>query len=210
MDADFRDLVDPGHSALIVIDVQNDSCHPDGLYAQKGLDVSLRRQSGHNVAAFIPECRRFGVPIIFTKVSHTAWDQSRAQARRRKGLGSESCIQGTWGEELYLVQPIEGEPVIAKHRYSAFIATDLDLLLRSRGITTILLTGGGTNACVEATAMHGYMLDYDVVVIADCCGTPTIEEHEPALKRMARMCATIVQSQDLLQAWSTTPAPVGA
>jgi isochorismate hydrolase len=50
--------------------------------------------------------------------------------------------------------------------------------------------------------MDGFMLDYDIVVVADCCGTPTIEDHEPALKRMANLCATVVESTDLVKLWS--------
>jgi ureidoacrylate peracid hydrolase len=201
MDTEFVDLVNPSHTALIVIDVQNDSCHPDGVYAKAGLDISLRRQAGHNAAALVDDARAFGVPVIFTKASHTAWDRSPARRRQQKSERHTACQAGTWGEELYLVSPREGEHVITKRRYSAFIGTDLDLVLRSKRITTLILTGGGTGACVEATAMVGFMLDYDIVVVADCCGTTLIDQHETALKKMAHMCATIAEAKDVVDAW---------
>jgi ureidoacrylate peracid hydrolase len=202
MDPSFADLVDPRHTALLVIDNQNDSCHPDGVYAKTGRDISLRRQAAHNTAEFLPAVRQHGVPIIFLKFNQNASNQSPTWLRRSNGMREAACIEGTWGEDFYAAHPQEGDAVVVKHRYSAFIGTDLEMILHSKGITTLLLTGGGTNVCVQATAMDGFMLDYDIVVVADCCGTPTIEDHEPALKRMADLCATVVQSTDLLEIWS--------
>jgi ureidoacrylate peracid hydrolase len=206
MDSGLAALVDPRHSALVVIDIQNDSCHPDGVYAKTGRDISLRRQAAHNTAEFLPMVRRFGVPIIFFKFNQNRWNQSPTWLRSANGMREAACIEGTWGEDFYAVKPEPGDAVLVKHRYSAFIGTDFAMVLRSRGIRTLLLTGGGTNVCVEATAMDGFMLDYDIVVVADCCGTPTIEDHEPALKRMASLCATVVESTDLVKLWSERAA----
>jgi ureidoacrylate peracid hydrolase len=214
MDSELVELVDPGHSVLVVVDVQNDSCHPDGLYAQKGLDITLRRQAADNVVPLVDDARRCGVPIVFTKVSHSPWDQSAAQRRRRKKVGFVSCLVGTWGEALYRVQPRPEDAIIPKRRYSAFLGTDLDLLLRSRQITTLCLTGGGTGNCVEATALHGFMLDYDIVMVADCCGTTLLDDHVAALKRIERKCAaTITDARELVAAWeraAESGAAVGA
>ena len=76
------------------------------------------------------------------------------------------------------------------------------MILRSHSIKTLIATGGGTQACVEATVRDGFMLDYNIVVVSDCCGTPSIEEHELALKRMANLCGVVVESRELLRAWS--------
>jgi ureidoacrylate peracid hydrolase len=97
---------------------------------------------------------------------------------------------------------MEGDAIVVKHRYSAFIGTDLELMLKSRRLSTLILTGGGTGACVESTARDGFMLDYDIVVVSDCCGTTSLDDHEPALKRMARLCGTVVESKELLDIWS--------
>jgi ureidoacrylate peracid hydrolase len=201
---ELKELVDPSHSALIVIDLQNDCCHPDGKYAKTGLDISQRQRAAHNAIQFLGEARKYKVPVIHTKVIFSKWDQSagRLEERLRAKVRRESCVEGTWGADFYEVRPIDGEAVILKNRYSAFKGTELDRMLRSRGITTLIVTGGGTQACVESTVRDAYEFDYDVVVVSDCCGTPAIEEHEPALKRMARLCGKVVESRDVLQAWS--------
>lgn len=199
---DFRELISPSHSAILVIDNQNDSCHPDGIYAKSGRDISLRQRAAHNTAQFIIEARKYKVPIIFIKVNHNQWTNSPAWLSKQRSGGPQACKEGTWGEQFYAVQPLPGEAIVTKHRYSAFIATDLDMILRSQRIKTLIATGGGTQACVEATVRDGFMLEYMIVVVSDCCGTPSIEEHEPALKRMANLFGTVVESGELLRAWS--------
>lgn len=201
MDADFQALVDPGHTVILAIDMQNDSCHPDGVYAKAGIDISWRQGAARNAAKFIEEARRYGVPVIFTQASHSSWDTSPAWLRRRKGMNYMACMEGTWGVEFYGPIPQPGDGVVVKHRYSAFIHTDLEVMLRSKQITTVVLTGGGTHVCVESTARDGYMLDFDIVAVADCCGG-SIKEQEAALDRMARLCGTVVQSAELLDAWA--------
>jgi len=204
MNPEIKELVDPTHSALIVIDLQNDCCHPDGAYAKNGQDISMRREAAEIAARFVEEARKFELPIIYTKVINSAWEQfsTGLQRRVRAKLRGGACKEGTWGADFYAVKPLEGEAVILKHRYSAFKGTELDRMLRGREITTLIVTGGGTQACVESTVRDAYEFDYDVVVVADCCGTPTPGEHEPALKRMARLCGKVVESRDILNAWS--------
>jgi len=203
MAPNFKELINPLHSAVLVIDNQNDSCHPDGIYARSGRDISLRQKAAHNTAEFIKEARKYKVPIIFIKVSNNKWTNSPVWMRQPRIEGAQACQEGTWGEQFYAAQPLLGEAIVTKHRYSAFIGTDLDMILRSHRIKTLIATGGGTQACVEATARDGFMLDYNIVVVSDCCGTPSIEEHELALKRMANLCGVVVESKQLLQAWAT-------
>lgn len=202
MDADFVKLIHPGRTALVLIDSQNDSCHPDGVYAKIGWDISLRQKASHNAAEFIKEARKYRVPIIFTKFNQSKWNASPAWLRQSKVVGHRACMEGTWGEDFYAIEPLKDDIVVIKHRYSAFIGTNLDVILRSSGIGTLILTGGGTNVCVEATAMDGFQLGYDIVAASDCCGTPDVDEHLAALKRMARLCGTVVESKDVLEVWS--------
>lgn len=200
---EFKDVVHPRHSAIIVIDIQNDPCHPDGAYAKSGRDISWRQKAAHNAAEFIDKTRKFNVPIIFTKGIHNPWVDSPTWMSRRKRTESlPRYWEGSWGAEFYAVRPMEGDAIVVKHRYSAFIGTDLELMLKSRRLSTLILTGGGTGACVESTARDGFMMDYDIVVVSDCCGTTSLDDHEPALKRMARLCGTVVESKELLDIWS--------
>jgi ureidoacrylate peracid hydrolase len=172
------------------------------LYAKLGRDISLRRQAAHNAADFIDKAREFNLPIIFIKLNHSEWNESSSWLRRSqlRGPWTTAYKEGTWGEEFYAVQPKQGDAVVTKHRYSAFVGTDLEMILGSRKIATLLVTGGGTAACVESTVRHGLCLDYDIVVISDCCGSSTLNEHGPALKRMEGLGATVVESWQVLEA----------
>lgn len=192
MNSELKELIQPSHSAVLVIDVQNDACHPDGLYAKSGKDISLRRGAADKTADFINEARRYTVPIIFTKAIYSKWTETAATLRRREGHGPEPFLEGTWGAELYSVQPKESELVVVKPRYSAFIGTTLDLILRSKGIGTLIVTGGGAAVCVESTVRDGFMLDYNIILVTDCIGTTIVDEHIPALKRMASLCAAVL------------------
>ena len=201
MEPDLKELLKAAHSAILAIDIQNDPCHPEGLYAKLGRDVSLRREAAHNAAAFIDKARKFNLAVIFVKLNHSKWNESPAWIRRSKlrGPWTEAYKEGTWGEQFYAVQPKEEDPIVVKHRYSSFVGTDLEVILRSRNITTLIVTGGGTAACEESTVRHGLCLDYDILVISDCCGSSTVQEHSPALKRMDGLGATVVESGGVLE-----------
>ena len=89
MDLNLRELINPAHSAVLAIDIQNDACHPEGLFAKIGLDTSLRREAAHNAAAFIDKARKFNLPIIIIKLTHSGWNESPAWIRRSKIRGPE-------------------------------------------------------------------------------------------------------------------------
>ena len=202
MDPELKQLLDPKYSAVLVIDIQNDACHPEGAYARRGRDISLRQGAAHKAAEFIKAARRFNVPVIFTKAIHNQWVESPTWLKRHRRTQEPGYLEGTWGAEFYAVKPLNGEAIVVKHRYSAFFRTDLETILRSRGISTLLLTGGGTGACVESTARDGFMLDYDIIVVSDCCGTTTLKDHVLALERMTRLCGTVLESNEILEQWT--------
>jgi ureidoacrylate peracid hydrolase len=91
--------------------------------------------------------------------------------------------------------------VVTKHRYSAFVDTSLDLVLRSRGVRTIVVTGTATNVCVESTARHGHMLDYYVVLPADASATPDLPAHEATLHNVRKFFGTVVQADEVGAIW---------
>lgn len=192
MNSELSELIQPSRSAVLVIDIQNDACHPDGLYARSGKNISLRRGAADKTVDFINEVRGYTIPIIFTKAIYSKWTETTATLRRRQGQGPEPFLEGTWGAEFYRVQPKESELVLVKPRYSAFIGTILDLILRSKGISTLVVMGGGTAVCVESTVRDGFMLDYNIILVTDCIGTTGLEEHIPALKRMESLCAAVL------------------
>lgn len=165
-------------SALIIIDVQNDFCHPDGATGRMGssLDAVPAMMDGIHVATRI--AHENSVPVIFIKTEHRADTDTDAWLSRNNGTASSICRENTWGTESYDILPLEHDSVVTKCRYSAFQGTRLETILHRYGIETLLLCGIATNICVETTARVGYMMDYNVMVLADCCAAYSPQEHD--------------------------------
>src|SRR5579872_6601746 len=186
---ELEQKVDPQHTAVLVIDMQNDFCSRDGAYAQSlpGLDLTPIDEMVPNLARFLDEARAHGVPVIYVTAIYNTDDNRYLSPvwlehaeRRRGGLYTTIplCYEGSWGAEVIdEITPQPGDKIVQKHRYSAFIDTPLQQLLRNLGIKTILVTGVGTNGCVECTARDGFMLDFFTITVSDCCMTYWPEQH---------------------------------
>jgi ureidoacrylate peracid hydrolase len=116
------------------------------------------------------------------------------------------CLKGTWGAELYAIDARPGEEIVVKHRYSGFHNTNLDLVLRSRGIQTVILTGVATNACVESTARDVYMHDYYLVFVSDGTATTSQAAHDATLANMDQFFGEVADSAAIVQAWGVDAA----
>jgi ureidoacrylate peracid hydrolase len=203
--------VNPSHTALVVIDVQNDFCATEGFVARGGRDVSHIPQMVRRLQELIDHARRAGVLIVFVRCSYSTDDNRYLsdvwleQAARRQGGGytlSPVCQNGTWGAEFYGgISPGGGDIVIVKHRYSAFYGTDLDIVLRSHGVRTVVLTGVSTHVCVETTAREAFVRDYYTVVVGDCCAAYSQAEHETALKLIDRFFGEITRLDEVRSLW---------
>jgi ureidoacrylate peracid hydrolase len=189
MDERIRKLTDrlTAHkSALIVIDVQNDFCHPEGAFGKWGVDFSFVQAVMPRLSKFLDTVREAGLPVIFVRTHHSAWTNSPSWLGRLSDFAQRVpiCKPNTWGAELYRIEPQAEEFIVTKHRYSGFVGTDLDLVLRSRGIRTIMVAGFTSNVCVETTARDACNRDYYVIFVDDCCGAPLAAEHEAAKRNM--------------------------
>jgi ureidoacrylate peracid hydrolase len=196
--------VDPGHTALVVIDVQNDFCAAGGFYDRTGGDTARIQAMMPHLHQLLGEARRARVPVIFVKAGYGEAYLSSADRERFIRLYGQVipvCRPGTWGAEFYEVAPQPGEPVIVKRRYSAFHGTDLDVLLRSLGIRTIVLAGVATNVCVEGAARDAFMRDYYVVVASDCTAARDEDLHRAALTNIDLHFASVVAADAITSAW---------
>lgn len=199
----LQDKVNCGHTALLVVDVQNDFCHRDGALAQVGMDTSLIKEMVPKLASFIQQVREKSVPVIFVKTIHTNWTNSPCWLDGTKSPeGFVVCASDSWGAGFYQVSPQIDDYVVVKHRYDAFIGTDLDLVLRSLEIKTLLMSGTLTNVCVESTARSAFVREYHVVFLQDCTASGTLEEHNATLTNIDRYFGTVVTSEEVLKAWS--------
>lgn len=209
----LREKVSPGHTALLVIDMQNDFCATGGLVDRGGREVSFVAAMVPNLQQLITEARSCGVRVIFVRCSYSAdrniylSDVWLEQAARRQGGGytlSPVCQDGTWGCDYFGVSPEPDDIVVVKHRYSAFQGTDLELILRSNGIRTVVLTGVSTHVCVETSARDAFVRDFYSVVVRDGTAAYAVQEHEYALEILDRFFAQAVTCAELADAWRVT------
>ena len=163
--------LDPASTALLVVDMQNDFCHPDGYYARNGRPAGPIAAAIEPIAGLLNVARDAGLATIFTRIVYaTTADLADGHGVRPAAWsGSGVRLQvGSWGAEVVdQLRPLPGEPVVDKPAYSAFFETDLEQLLRARGIRTLLITGTVAYACVLHTAFDAFVRGFDVVLVED-------------------------------------------
>jgi nicotinamidase-related amidase len=177
-------------AALLVMDLINEIVHPDGKYAGEGyLEQVTRRGVLEHAAEAISRARAAGIPVVYVVVGfspdYREWPPTSpvfASAR-----DDQRIVLGTWATQVHdSLRPLDGEPVIVKHRLSPFHGTNLDEVLRGYGVDTLLLTGVTTELVVLSTAREAHDRDYYVEVLEDATATADDDLHAAALKVIAR------------------------
>ena len=175
-------MIRPAETALIIVDMQNAYASPGGYVDLAGFDVSGAPRAIEKIGQAAEAARAAGMPVIFFQ---NGWDPDYLEAggpgspnwhksnalklmRRRPELHGKLLAKGGWDYELVAeLPPQPGDIVVAKPRYSAFFNTNLDSLLRARGIRSLVFTGIATNVCVESTLRDSFFLEYFSVVLHD-------------------------------------------
>ena len=200
----LEEKVDPASAAVLVVDMQNDFCDAAGAVMQLGgRDVGLIRDMIPRLGDFVGAARTAGVRVLFITGIYDEVYISDVQWLLADARGS-LCHEGTWGAEVVPeLKPRVGEVVVRKHRYSGFVDTDLDLLLRSRGVRSLIMTGVATSVCVDTTARDGFMRDYHVVYVEDCMSNawPTDDMHRATLDIARRFFGMVVRSTEIMAIW---------
>jgi len=206
--------IDRAHTALVVIDMQNDFIADEGAMAAEGLDLSAAQRLAGELPGLLECAREAGVLVVFVRnVYSTAanWYLSdvwlEQAGRRRAGSYTDRpvCAPGSWNADFCGdVRPRPDEPVVTKHRFDAFLNTDLETVLRAHGVRTVVLTGVVTNVCVETTARQAFLRDLYVVLPADGCAGYSRDEHEASLRTIDRYFGEVVTLRDVQEIWSAT------
>jgi biuret amidohydrolase len=163
------DHIDPTKTAMIVVDMQNDFVAEGAKLRSAAAAAMVPR-----LASTLDFCREKGIRVIYTAHVHRRdgsdmglYDDLYSPIADRSTL-----VDGTSGAEIFPgLAPASGEHIIKKHRYSAFFATDLDLILREWGITTVIISGTTTENCCHATARDAMFNNYKVVFLSDATGS---------------------------------------
>lgn len=191
-------------SAVIVVDMQNDFCSADGALARLGADVTRNQQVAAALPSFLDAARADGALIVW--ILQNAREEYVSEARRRRaaamGRGvTEVAAAGSWGAELYdgLV-PHGDDVVMEKSKYSAFVATPLQNMLRARERQNLVVCGTAANVCVDSTVRDAYMADFTVVVPKDLVGSTRHELADAALANLGFYFCDVVDSAELLSA----------
>jgi ureidoacrylate peracid hydrolase len=192
----------PPTTAVIVVDFQNDFCADGGWYDSVGHPLAMGQEAAGRAAELLPVLRRHGMMVVFTQTigDPEFLSPTAREGYERKGMSLENyCRTGSWGADFYGVAPEEGEHIVRKHRYSGFVGTELDLLLRSNGIENVVLMGVATNVCVESTARDASMRDYRTTVVADCCGTYDQQLHDSTMENVRRAFGVVTSSAEVVR-----------
>jgi ureidoacrylate peracid hydrolase len=196
----LEDIVDPASTAILVVDMQNDYCAVGGNVSNRGHDVSMITEMIPRLQRFLDGARKLRAKVVFIQCIHEPETDSDVWLARHGGTPLPHCRRGTWGADFCGVAPEKGEPVVIKHRYSAFVGTRLESVLHTLSIKTLVMTGVGTNVCVESTARDGFMRDYNIVFVSDCTATSTQAEHDATLANMRKFFGVVATGDEVL-AW---------
>ena len=211
-----EEILHPDHSALIVVDVQNDFVHDDGALAnivtKIGRDMNHVQASLPRINDAIRTARAAGVHVIYLQ---EVISKATLLPNFRTIFGDFDHVavrEGTWGAEFMddLLQPQESERVIRKPCYDGFQDTALDVTLRAFGVRTCIYVGCATNVCVEATARHGFVQGYYTSLLEDACGALTVQEHDATLDTFRVFYGPVLRVEALATLWDVVPARVEA
>lgn len=196
--------IDPAHTAIVVVDMQNDFCAEGGyIHNTLGKDMSANGPLAGRIGGLVDAARDAGVEIVWIQANYEPkYLSGQAKAKlAEKGVEAICCEGGTWGWDFYEINPADGELVVEKHSYSGFFGTELDRLLRFRGIKTLVMTGVATNVCVESTLRDGYFNGYYIVVPGDCVGSHAQDLHDATLKNVAMFFGEVTTADAVKAVW---------
>ncbi|MBS7700836.1 MULTISPECIES: isochorismatase family cysteine hydrolase [unclassified Chelatococcus] len=230
---DLATRVSPRHAALVLIDLQNDFCADEGATGRGGQPIMMIKAAVERSRALLSAARDAGVFVVHVRAEYgmpfrsvsspyrfptnggrepAVWTASAAdlsQTERFSNASVEVCLPGSWGAEFIDgIEPAPGEAVITKHRFGAFADTGLDRLLRSRGISSLIVSGVTTNCCVETTAREAVMRDFHLVVAEDCVAVKDhlVDLHRASLESLGLYFGLVRPSSIIMAHWAGNKA----
>jgi ureidoacrylate peracid hydrolase len=225
--------MEPARTAVIVVDMQHDFGSPDGMFARAGIPIDGIAAVVEPIARMASGAREAGMTVIYLKMGFApdlsdAGDADAPNLIKHLALGvgepvtapdgraSRVLIRDTWNTEIVQeLEPRPGDLVVSKTRYSGFVGTELDDLLRERGIRTLVFSGCTTSVCVESTLRDAFSRDYRCLLLSDCTAEPfgsglSRTNHEATLLIVERLFGWVTESGALLEALARRPVAAAA
>jgi len=208
-------------SAVIVVDMQNDFGSKGGMFDLAGIDISGIQKAVAPTASTLAAARKAGVPIVFLKMGYRS-DLSDLGAEGSPnravhyhvgetvttpdGRQGRILVRDTWNTDIVdALKPQSGDVVIYKTRFSGFYNTNLDAILKRRGVTMLIMTGCTTSICVESTIRDAMFRDYSTVLLSNCTAEPLGHElprsnHDASLLVVQTLLGSVSTSDDFIRA----------
>jgi ureidoacrylate peracid hydrolase len=204
--ASLADKLKSDRVALVVVDMQNDFCSEGGFLTKLGVDLTDIRAAIPKIGELLETARRRGIMIVhlYYDGNPEYFDAPMLERLARKDAEGY-CLPNTWGIEIVPeLQPLDGELVIGKHRYSGFFGTDLNMRLRGAGVETVVLTGVGSNNCVDGTGRDAYYHGFYVVVASDAAAAPSRALHEATLQTVEHAYGEVADVATIVAEWESS------
>jgi nicotinamidase-related amidase len=205
---------DPKRTAVVLIEFQNDFTSEGGAFHGAVQDVMERTGMLENARSLLEAARAAGATIVHAPITFAPGygEVSRHPYGILKGVvDSTAFVKGEWGAEIVdSLAPQEGDVVVeGKRGLDTFATTNLDFILRARGIETIALGGFLTNCCVESTMRTGYEKGYQVITLSDCVAATSPEEHDNAIRFDYPMFSDVMSAEEFTEQLQGAAVPAG-
>lgn len=210
---ELAELVEPAHTALVVVDMQRDFIEPDGFFGGLGIDLTMYDRTRPRLVSLLAAARTHGLLVVHVQNTSLPNGRSDSPAQLRFYLRMHAAARGDGPPLRYTVPgtpghefaeeftPSAGELTVRKYRSSGFWGTNLDLVLQSNGIKTVVVAGCTTEGCVESTARDALFNNYYVVIATDCVGSDDREQHDASMLLM-RHRFDLADSAELAATWA--------
>jgi ureidoacrylate peracid hydrolase len=202
--------LDPATTAVVLIEYQNEFTTDGGVLHGAVAEVMDKTNMLENTRQLVEAARAAGATIMHAPITFAAGynELSKHPYGILKGVVDGSAfVKGSWGAAIVdSLAPLDGDIVVeGKRGLDTFASTNLDFILRSKGITTIILGGFLTNCCVESTMRTGYENGYQVITLTDCTAATSVPEHENAISYDYPMFSKPMTATEVIAEFSGPP-----
>jgi len=195
----------PAQTALLIVDMQNDYCAPGGLCDRQDLPLGTVRAIVPALQELLHAARQASTLVVYAQMTtHPGVDVQGPwlELRHRSSL-VDICLEGSWGQQVIdELEPAPADVLVKKSRYSAFVGTKLDQILRDRGIRTCAVTGVASNGCVDCTLRDAFQLDYYVVGVRNAVAGFDQELHTATLRNWSRRYGDVLTAGEIKEIWN--------